>query len=133
MRLANFLRTVSDLSGKVQNALDETRMLILGAQVLLGFQYRGIFEPGFQRLPAQTQELKVFALGLMLLAVALLLAPGAFHRIVANGQDSTSVTTFTGRIASLALLPFAFGIGIDLYVATSTTVEGPTAILIGVA
>jgi hypothetical protein len=35
-----------DLSKKVKLALDETRMLILGAQILLGFQFRGVFSDG---------------------------------------------------------------------------------------
>jgi hypothetical protein len=32
------------LSKKVKTALDETRLLILGAQVLFGFQFKGIFK-----------------------------------------------------------------------------------------
>jgi hypothetical protein len=32
-----------ELSKKVKIALDETRILILGAQILLGFQFRGVF------------------------------------------------------------------------------------------
>jgi len=30
-----------ELTKKIKIALDETRMLILGAQILLGFQFRG--------------------------------------------------------------------------------------------
>jgi hypothetical protein len=36
---------------KLKIALEETRMLVLGAQVLLGFQLRGAFEDGFEDLP----------------------------------------------------------------------------------
>src|SRR5205823_7911674 len=98
---------VSRLGDRVQNSLDETRMLILGAQVLLGFQFQGTFQPGFERLPAEVQLLKLVGLVLMLIAVGLLLSPGAYHQIVEHGNDSTRVTTFTTRIAALALLPFA--------------------------
>ena len=35
------------LKDKVTNALDETRMLIPGAQVLLGFQVNATFRPRF--------------------------------------------------------------------------------------
>jgi hypothetical protein len=31
---------VADLRQKVKNGLDEVRILVLGSQVLLGFQYR---------------------------------------------------------------------------------------------
>jgi hypothetical protein len=32
---------------KIRYALNEARILILGAQVLIGFQYRAVLEPGF--------------------------------------------------------------------------------------
>jgi hypothetical protein len=31
------------LAQKIKIALDETRMLVLGVQILLGFQFRGVF------------------------------------------------------------------------------------------
>jgi hypothetical protein len=40
-----------ELSKKVKIALDETRILILGAQILLGFQFRGVFSDGYEQLP----------------------------------------------------------------------------------
>src|SRR3954468_5851575 len=39
------------LSKKVKVALGETRTLILGAQILLGFKLQGVFRPVFGRLP----------------------------------------------------------------------------------
>ena len=46
-----------ELSKKVKIALDETRMLILGAQILLGFQFRGAFSDGFDQLPTGARYL----------------------------------------------------------------------------
>src|SRR5882762_470973 len=73
-----FAHKVAALKDKVQNALDETRMLILGAQVLLGFQFQAALQPAFERLPAFAQYLTVAGLGLMIVAVGLLISPGAF-------------------------------------------------------
>lgn len=123
----------TDLRDKVENALNETRMLILGAQVLIGFQYQGVFQPGFERLPPSSQVLRLAALGLMLITVGFLLTPGAYHRIVENGHDSDQLTTFTGRIASLALLPFAVAIGLDVYLASSTVLDTRLAVPFGIA
>ena len=39
------------LHERVKTALDETRTLILGAQILLGFQYQGVFREQFDTLP----------------------------------------------------------------------------------
>ena len=68
---------MTPLPHKVQHVLDESRLLIIGAQVLLGFQSRAAFEPGFERLSRAAQYLNLGALGLMLAAVALLIAPAA--------------------------------------------------------
>ena len=46
---------MAKIKDKVQNALDEARILILGSQVLLGFQFRSVFEKGFETLPEHAQ------------------------------------------------------------------------------
>ena len=42
---------MAKLKDKIKTALDEGRMLVLGAQILVGFQYRAVFEPVFEKLP----------------------------------------------------------------------------------
>lgn len=123
---------MSKLSDKAENALNETRMLILGAQVLLGFQFQAAFQPAFERLPEPTRDLMLFGLALMLVAAGLLIAPGAFHQIAECGNDSPRLLAFTGRIASLALLPFALGIGVVVFVATQIVIGQNVAIAFGV-
>jgi hypothetical protein len=119
---------VARLTDKVENALNETRMLILGAQVLLGFEFQAVFQPGYQRLSSAAQDVILVGLALMLVAVGLLIAPAAFHQIVERGNDSHAIIAFTGRIAAAALLPFALALGINVYLVASV-VAGPTAAL----
>ena len=64
-----------ELSKKVKVPLDETRMLILGVQILLGFQFRGVFGDGYDQLPADSRYLSGVALGLMICVVGLLITP----------------------------------------------------------
>jgi DMSO reductase anchor subunit len=109
---------VAKLKNKVKNALDEARMLVLGAQVLVGFQMRSVFEKGFDSLPLASQALKLFGLLLLLLTVALLIAPSSYHRLVERGEDTHEIHRYTSKLMGWALLPFALGLGIDLYVAT---------------
>ncbi len=106
-------------------------MLILGAQVLIGFDFEAGFQPGFDRLPPEAQQLKLFGLGLMLIALGLLIAPGAFHQIVEAGNDSPRLIAYTGRIASFALLPFAVGIGVEVYVASLFVLSQSVAVVLG--
>jgi DMSO reductase anchor subunit len=109
---------MAKLKDKVKNALDESRMLVLGAQVLVGFQMRSVFENGFDSLPVASQALKLFGLLLMLLTVGLLIAPSSYHRLVERGEDTHEIHRYTSKMMGWALLPFALGLGIDLYVAT---------------
>jgi amino acid permease len=124
---------MAQLKDKIQNALDEGRMLVLGAQVLLGFQFRSIFEPGFDKLPQASQYLKLCGLTLLLLVIALLITPGAHHRIVEEGEDTERQHRFTTVIVDWALLPFALAIGIDLYVAFRQTLGQTGGFIAGLA
>jgi Family of unknown function (DUF6328) len=91
-----------ELSKKVKLALDETRMLILGAQILLGFQFRGVFNDGYDQLATEARYLNGLALGLMVLVVGLLIAPGPYHRIVEGGADTSHFHAVVTVIADLA-------------------------------
>jgi hypothetical protein len=50
------------IAQKVKIALDETRMLVLGAQILIGFQFRGVFQDLYSELPAPSRYLNGLAL-----------------------------------------------------------------------
>jgi hypothetical protein len=105
-----------ELAKKVKIALDETRMLILGAQILLGFQLRGVFSDGYQQLPTHVRYLDGLALALMVCVVGLLITPGPYHRIVERGGDSEQLHRLVTVVADLALLPFALALGLDVVI-----------------
>lgn len=109
---------MAQLKDKIKTTLDEARMLILGSQVLLGFQFRSVFESGFEKLPEHAHYLKLCGLGLMLLAVLLLMWPGAYHQIVEDGEDTHDMHHFATRVMGIALLPFALALGADFFVGT---------------
>jgi protein-S-isoprenylcysteine O-methyltransferase Ste14 len=124
---------MADLKGKVKNALNEGRTLVLGAQVLIGFQYQSIFQKSFEKLPEITQYLKVSGLGLLLIALALLMWPVAYHRIVEKGEDTQQFHDFVTCAISPALLPFAIALGIDLYIAGEKLGGQKLGIICGIA
>ena len=98
------------LRTKIKNALDEARILVLGAQVLLGFQYRAFFEPRFAKLPRLHQELELAGLLLLLAVILLVMLPAARHRIVERGRDTSSLHRFTMNAVTWALVPFALAL-----------------------
>ena len=102
---------------KVKTALDETRMLILGAQILLGFGCNAAFQDGFDELPAYSRNLDAAALLLIVLTVGLLIAPDPYHRMVELGRDTGRLHQFVSRMADGALLPFAMALAIAVFIA----------------
>jgi hypothetical protein len=106
------------IANKIKLGLDETRMLVLGAQVLVGFQFRGVFTDGFERLPELSRYLDAVALLLMMVTLGLLILPGLYQRLVEHGFDSGRLFRFTGRVAGLALAPFSVSLGLDIGIAT---------------
>lgn len=121
------------LSKKVKVGLDETRILILGSQILLGFQLQGAFRPAFERVPFHDRVVWVVALALVTLTIALLITPSVQHRMVEGGRDTKRLLGVIGRYAGLALAPFALALGADLYLAVEPVLGLGPAGTVGLA
>src|SRR5436190_7897265 len=108
---------MTSLNEKIDHAFDETYILIVGAEVLIGFQFQSVFQTVFDRLPASIQYLKLGGLGLLLFALAWLIAPAAFQSLAERGEDTHALNQFTTRAAAIALLPFSLGVAIEFFIA----------------
>jgi hypothetical protein len=104
------------LSKQVKTALDETRLLMLGAQVLFGFKLNGVFQEEFANLSVASRYVDCAGQVLMAMAIGLLVAPSMQHRIVENGADTVRIHRITGVFAGMALLPFAVSLGLGFYI-----------------
>ena len=104
------------LKTRTQNALDEGRTLILGAQILLGALYRAAFEPGFDKFSSISKYLVVVSLCLIVIAITVLIMPAPHHRIVEQGRDTSEFNRFVYRVMYAGLLPFALSFGVAVYV-----------------
>src|SRR5438093_4399150 len=98
------------LKDKIQNALDELRMLVLGLQVLIGFGYRAALEPAFDRLPRTLQLTELASLSLLLIAFAITITPAADHRICEHGDDTPQFHRLTTFCSDVALFPIPVGV-----------------------
>ena len=63
-------------------------MVLPGVQALLGFQLAVTLTRAFEALPYSSKLVHAAALMLVALAVILLIAPAAFHRIAFSGEDT---------------------------------------------
>ena len=120
-----------DLQKKLKLALNDNRLLILGAQVLFGFQFNGIFQELFVELPYPSRVLEACGLTLLMVSIAFLVAPSMHHRLVENGQDNARVLQLATDFAGFALLPLSFALAFDMFVAVAWTLGLVTGITIG--
>jgi hypothetical protein len=120
-------RDVSARSDRLQNALDEGRILILGSQIVLGLLYRGVFEPGYEKLPRHSQDLMIGALTLVLAAFVLLMSPVAYHRIVDRGEGRPNLELLVKAIMKPTLALFAISMGLTLFIAAEKVAGRTTA------
>jgi hypothetical protein len=121
------------LQGKVKTALDETRLLILGSQVLLGFQLNGMFQEAFVELSSTARTLGACAYVLMAICVALLITPSMQHRLVEQGYDSMRLQRAATQFAALALLPFSLSLGLDFFLTLERHAGAVVAASVGIA
>jgi hypothetical protein len=89
-------------------------LLILGAQVLFGFQLQAIFQDMFAQISEFARGIDCLALMLMAPAIGLLIAPSMRHRNVESGADTNEVHRAAGLFASAALVPLGTGLGLDV-------------------
>jgi hypothetical protein len=122
---------MAELRQRIQTALNENRILVLGTQVLLGFQLRAIFEPKFEHLPASHRELMLGVLVLLLSVLGLLLLPTSYHRIVDRGEDRPRFYLLIGQLMRYVLPLLIAAIALQIFVAAGFIVPVPGAIAIG--
>lgn len=123
---------MANLDARIKHALDEARILVLGCQVLLGFEYRSFFEQRFEQLTRFHQWLHLVALVALLAATALLFLTAARHRLVERGQNTPELHRFTVQTVGYVLVPIAGVLGLDLYLAASQILGEVPAQALGV-
>src|SRR6202790_4715841 len=69
----------------------------------------------------------------MLFTLALLLSPAAFHQIAERGEDSLRLHGFATRVMEAALLPFALGLGANVYIPADAINGGATGLGFGLS
>jgi hypothetical protein len=106
---------MAKLSDRIETVLNESRMLLLGGQVLLGFTYRICFETAFDKLPPLAQYIELFSLSAVTLGLSCLLWPATFHRIAEHGWQTQRVHRFTNTVLDWSLLPFCIALGLSFY------------------
>ena len=119
------------LHTRIEQMLTESRVMLPGAQAILGFQFAVMLTKGFDQLPPSAHAVHVAALALVALAVILLMTPAAVHRITFGGEDSERFHTIGTRLIVAAAVPLGLGISLELFVALVRATQSPTLGIIG--
>lgn len=107
------------LNDAVRHVFDECRMVLPGIQALFGFQMIAVFNQGFrEKLTAPEQRLHGAAILLVVVAIALVMAPAALHRRAEPRSVSDRFLRVASRLLLAAMLLLAVGLSIDVFVVT---------------
>lgn len=123
---------MAKLKDKIENGLNDVRILILGGQVLIGAELRVFFEPDLSAIPHATQVAQLIGCGLMILGLGPLMLPAAYHQLVNEGEDTPEISKLTGIVLNYGLLPFAVGLAVGLLMAAQKIAGTRTAWISGI-
>lgn len=125
------------LKDKIEQALTECRVVLPGAQALLGFQFATFLMESFEKLPTSSKIVHIVSLCFIALSVILLMAPAAYHRIVEEGENTEHFHNVANRLLIGAMVPLALGICGDFFIvfrkvseSTSGAIVASTAMLL---
>src|SRR5437868_6889432 len=103
------------LADKIQQTIDEIRVITPGVQALLGFQFVAVFNTAFNELPQSLKYIHVGSLFVISLSTIFLMAPASYHRIVDKGEDNEKFLSFASQMIVLAMITLALGISGDFF------------------
>ena len=101
---------------KIEQLPAEARVILPGAQALLGFQLAIVLTRAFEQLPKASIIVHAGSLFLVALAVMMLMAPAPYHRIVYAGEDAEDMYRVGSALVMGATLPLGLGLAGDVYV-----------------
>lgn len=104
------------LETRIEQALTELRVILPGAQALFGFQFAAVLTERFAQLSDVLKDVHLTSLGVVAVAVVMLIAPAAYHRIAASGNAEESVLRYAVRMMLPAQGFLTLGLVGDTYV-----------------
>jgi hypothetical protein len=111
-----------------KNLLDECRMVLPGIQALFGFQLVAVVEPPFFKLFSNGErQAHLIALVMTAVAIALVMAPAAYHRQVHPMEVSLRHLRVSTWLLTLGMIPLMLAIIIDLYLVAHAVFDNTAA------
>jgi len=113
---------------------EEARTVLPGIQALFGFQLIAVFNRPFFDLDGSEQLVHLAALVLVAVAVGLIMAPAAYHRLAEPGAVSRRWIELASRDIAWAMGALMVATGLDVYlVAVMISQRTAASVAVGVA
>ena len=102
------------LHQQAQQTIEEARMVLPGIQALFGFQLIAVFNNRFQELTSCKQYTHFISLLLVALAIALIMTPAAYHRLVERETVSHAFIDLSYVLIAVAMIPLMLAIVLEV-------------------
>ena len=114
------------LSEAVTHLLEECRMVLPGMQALFGFQIIAVFNSTFsEKLSSVEQKLHLVAIGLIVIAIALVMAPAAYHRQTGARRITSDFVLTATRLLLFSMFPLMIAICLEFYLIARLVLHRP--------
>ena len=104
------------LEDKIVQVLTEARVVLPGAQAMLGFQLAMTLMDGYDKLPHSSKDVHVAGICAIAITIVFLMAPAAYHRFVEGGEDTERFHRFASWMVVAAMVTLPPGFAADLWV-----------------
>ncbi|HEY8226730.1 MAG TPA: DUF6328 family protein [Pyrinomonadaceae bacterium] len=113
------------LTKAAEYLLEECRMVLPGIQALFGFQLVSVFSQRFaEELSRGEQQAHLVAIVLIVIAIALIMTPAAFHRESGEQAVTRTFLTVSTRLLVVSMFPLTVALCIDTYLIARVIVGG---------
>ena len=119
-------RHIESLEEEATHTTDEARMLLPGVQAILGFQLVAVTNNRFELLTENEQLLFLAAFVLLAVAMGLIMAPAAYHRLAERGRVTRRFVDLSSTLLALALVPLIAAFASDTYLIARIILEDRT-------
>ena len=103
------------LENQVELIVEEGRMVLPGIQALFGFQLIAVFNASFSdELPRAARILHLLATVMVACAIALIMAPAAYHRQAERDRISHYFADYASTMITVAMLPLLIALAIEV-------------------
>jgi hypothetical protein len=107
--------TSESLQEELEQILEEARMVLPGLQALFGFQLIAVFNERFDHdLSDPGKRLHLAAMVLTAVAIGLVMAPAAFHRLAERDRISRYFANYASSLIAFAMAPLAVALSAEV-------------------